>query len=137
MKKWELSHPDEHAVKRISQRFDLSEIAARVLVNRGIDTEEAARSFLFTDETCQHDPFLFKDMEKAVETLLQVRSEGQLVLIHGDYDVDGITSAVVLKEFLEENGWKVDVYIPIGSKKATAFRRKTFFLSRRWESPVL
>ncbi|AJG41220.1 single-stranded DNA exonuclease [Thermotoga sp. RQ7] len=112
MKKWELSHPDEHAVKRISQRFDLSEIAARVLVNRGIDTEEAARSFLFTDETCQHDPFLFKDMEKAVETLLQVRSEGQLVLIHGDYDVDGITSAVVLKEFLEENGWKVDVYIP-------------------------
>ncbi|MCD6551209.1 single-stranded-DNA-specific exonuclease RecJ [Thermotoga sp.] len=112
MKKWELSQPDKHAVERISQRFGLSEITARILVNRGIDTEESARSFLFVDETCQHDPFLFKDMEKAVETLLEARSEGYFVLIHGDYDVDGITSAVVLKEFLEENGWKVDVYIP-------------------------
>ncbi|PLV60347.1 single-stranded-DNA-specific exonuclease RecJ [Thermotoga sp. KOL6] len=132
MKKWELSQPNEGAVKRISQHFGLTEIAARILVNRGIDTEEAVESFLFIDESHQHDPFLFKDMEKAVEILLKARAEKSRVLIHGDYDVDGITSAAILKEFLEENGWLVDVYIPhrieegygVQPENITAFREE-------------
>lgn len=112
MKKWELSQPDEKAVSEISQYFGLNEIASRILVNRGFTTREAVEAFLFINESHQHNPFLFNDMEKAVETLLEARSRNELVLIHGDYDVDGITSTVILKEFLEENGWRVDVYIP-------------------------
>ncbi len=107
-----MSNPDEESVESLSKTFGLSEIASRILVNRGLKEEAEVRRFLFVDESAVHDPFLFRDMEKAVELLLRARREGALVLVHGDYDVDGITAAAILKEFLEKNGWNVRVYIP-------------------------
>lgn len=103
---------DKDKIQELSESLGSSELFATLLMNRGFDTKEKVTQFLQPDETWIHDPFLMQDMEKAVERITQAIEAGELIVIYGDYDADGVTSTSVLKETLEMLGAEVDFYIP-------------------------
>ena len=111
-KKWEINKPDEEKVNEIETKYQINNLLAKILVNRGITTEKDIKQFLSPTRKDFYDPYLMPDMEKAVERIIKAIDNKEKVLIYGDYDVDGITSVTVLKSFLEERGLKVDEYIP-------------------------
>lgn len=87
-------------------------ITTKILKNRGIYHTEDMISFLNPDYSGLHDPFLLKDMDKAVNRVLSALRNNEKITIYGDYDVDGMTSTSILYLFLKENGADVDYYIP-------------------------
>ena len=111
-KKWEYLEQDEELIKQIATKHNISELLAKILVNRGITGEEEIEIFLNPKRNNFHNPFLLNDMEKAVDRIIKAIETKEKTLIYGDYDVDGITSITVLKKFLNERGLQVDYYIP-------------------------
>ncbi len=103
---------DSPAVRRICEAFDLPAPVARVMVNRGLDTVEAARRFLAKSTDCLHDPMAMTDMDKAVARVRGAIENGEKITIYGDYDVDGITSTALMVRYLRERGVTADAYIP-------------------------
>lgn len=90
--------PRESALART---LGLPELVARVLLARGIDDPDRAKAFLRPDLSALHDPFAFAAMPKAVERIHQALRRGDSILIHGDYDVDGISGTVLLHKFFQ------------------------------------
>jgi single-stranded-DNA-specific exonuclease len=90
------------AVSGLSESINVPKSVASILVSRGIRTFEAARDYFRPSLQRTHDPFLMKDMDRAVERIKQAIELGQRVIIYGDYDVDGTTSTAMLTLFLEE-----------------------------------
>ena len=88
----------------LERELNISSAAARMLVVRGIQTADEARAFVRPSLDKLHDPFLMKDMDKAVERLHQAITQGEKILIYGDYDVDGTTAVAVMYRFLEGIG---------------------------------
>ena len=111
-KKWEFYDIDETKIPEFSVQNGISEILARILLNRGIKEENDVKVFLNPTRNDFKDPFLMPDMEKAVKRIIKAIENKEKVVIFGDYDVDGITSSTVLKKFLHERGLNADVYIP-------------------------
>lgn len=111
-KKWQYYEQQIELVKQIAKEHNISELLARILINRGIVEEEAIRIFLNPKRDDFHNPFLMLDMEKATKRIIKAIKNKEKTIIYGDYDVDGITSITVLKQFLEERGLDVDYYIP-------------------------
>lgn len=111
-KKWKYKELDEEKIEEIVKKFDVPELLATVLVNRGIVDDEEIRVFLNPTRSDFHDPYLMPDMEIAVERIIKAINNQEKVIIYGDYDVDGITSITVLKKFLKTCGLEVDYYIP-------------------------
>ncbi len=111
-KKWQYYEQQTELVKQIAKEHNISELLARILINRGIVEEEAIRIFLNPKCDDFHNPFLMLDMEKATKRIIKAIKNKEKTIIYGDYDVDGITSITVLKQFLEERGLDVDYYIP-------------------------
>lgn len=111
-KKWEYYEPNEEKIKEISEKNNVSELFAKILVNREITEEKQIETFLNPTRNDFYDPFLMPDMEKAVERILKAIENKEKVIIYGDYDVDGITSITVLKKFLSERGLETGYYIP-------------------------
>ncbi|MXQ48453.1 single-stranded-DNA-specific exonuclease RecJ [Streptococcus pneumoniae] len=97
---------------KLAKKRGLDTIAAKLLVERGITSEEALDDFLSADLSKLHDPFLLHDMEKSVERIRQAIEVGEQILVYGDYDADGMTSASIVKETLEMMGAEVQVYLP-------------------------
>ncbi len=111
--KWLIREQDPQTVARIQEEHGLPEGVARLLCNRGITETEAVRKFLNNDlRTDLHDPFLLCDMDKAVARLEQALGVGEKITVYGDYDVDGITSTVILDQYLSERTNRLDFYIP-------------------------
>lgn len=108
---WQVRPPSAEA-EALARALDIPPALARVLVNRKIATEDAAREFLFGDAKKLHDPYLMKGMDKAVARVGQAIERGETILIFGDYDVDGVLSTVMLKKALTTLGAKVDYFIP-------------------------
>lgn len=93
--------------------LDLPQVLVDLLASRGIRGSREVRDFLEPDYGVGvHSPFLFSDMEKVVERISRSKKDKERVVIFGDYDADGITSSIILKETLEELGLEVGVYIP-------------------------
>ncbi len=111
-KKWEYYESDDKKVKEISDKFNISSLLAKVLVNRGIVDDEQIRVFLNPTRNDFYNPFLMPDMEIAVNRIIKAINNNEKVIIYGDYDVDGITSTTVLKKFLAERGLEAGYYIP-------------------------
>jgi single-stranded-DNA-specific exonuclease len=115
--RWNYQPPTEEQLRKrdiLSQAFNLSPAVALLLVQRGILTKEDAQRFLHPALSDLHDPFLFPDMQKAVERLNRALSEKEKILIYGDYDVDGTTAVALVYKFLEQHAWSscLDYYIP-------------------------
>lgn len=111
-KKWLLKEFDKNSVVEISRNLHISPITAIILYNRGIRDEKAINAFLKSDFQSMHDPFLLRDMEKAVERIQKAKRNGEKITIYGDYDVDGITSIAILYKHLTGMGFEVDYYVP-------------------------
>ena len=111
-KKWKYKELDEERIDEIVKKFDVPELLATVLVNRGIVDDEEIRVFLNPTRSDFHDPYLMPDMEIVVERIIKAIDNQEKVIIYGDYDVDGITSITVLKKFLKTCGLEADYYIP-------------------------
>ncbi len=95
----------------LANQLNISEVLAQLLINRGIHTVEEAQAFLGKKLT-MHDPLLMKDMDKALAAVMNCLHDGLPILVHGDYDVDGITGTALLVNALHRLGGVVDFYIP-------------------------
>lgn len=111
-KKWQIYETNENKIEEISKTHKLNKLLSTILVNRNITKEEDIRLFLKPTRKDFHNPFLIKDMEKAVGRIIKAIEQKEKVTIYGDYDVDGITSITVLKSFLQDRGLEVENYIP-------------------------
>ena len=111
-KKWEYYEPNKEQVHKIASKYNISTLLAKILVNREIIKDEEIEVFLNPTRNDFYDPFLMPDMEKAVERIIKAIQLKEKVMIYGDYDVDGITSITVLKQFLLERGLDAEYYIP-------------------------
>ena len=99
---WEIHEDkDPDAVRQLSQAFDIPKAGARLLVARSYQTPEAAHDYLFGDDAPPHDPFLFDNMEEAVARVRDAVVQKKRIMIHGDYDVDGICGTAILYHYLK------------------------------------
>ena len=112
-KKWIVKAPGDPAcVSRISSELGIDYPLANLLVQRGIDTFEKAKEFFRPSLDNLYDPFLMKDMDKAVRRLDKALSGGEKILIYGDYDVDGTTAVALVFSYLRNFTKSLDFYIP-------------------------
>ena len=111
-KKWEYCSYDVKKITEISQKYNMSELLATVLYNKGIVKDKDIELFLNPTRDDFYDPYEMPDMKVAVDRILEAMDKNEKTIIYGDYDVDGITSITVLKRFFKEQGWEVDAYIP-------------------------
>ncbi len=114
----QLTAAEKDCCKQLAHELRISEMSARLLVSRGITSAEHARRFISPQLSELHDPFLMKDMDKAVERLQQALDEGEKILVYGDYDVDGTTAVALVYRFLMSQDSRIksqdllDYYIP-------------------------
>ena len=97
---------------RLATELGIDRVLADLLVQRGVETFDEAHSFFRPRLEDLHDPFLMKDMDKAVERVHQAVTSGQKILVYGDYDVDGTTAVAQVYSFLKQFTSKVSFYIP-------------------------
>lgn len=92
--------PDPARVQAITEALPVSPEVGAMLVQRGLDTPEAAAAFIYSDLRQLPDPYLMRDMDRAVDRLVRALETGEKVLVLGDYDVDGITSVALVVSYL-------------------------------------
>jgi len=123
---WERLTCKDEAVKNLVDALKISPAVARLLAIRGIDEPEAAHRFLHPSLDHLHDPFRLADMAPAVERILAAIERKEKIAIHGDYDVDGITSTVILCRALELFGATVIHFIPERLRDGYGLQPETF-----------
>jgi single-stranded-DNA-specific exonuclease len=112
-KLWNLKKQgDQNEVKHLSAALNVNMVIARLLVHRGITTYNEAKAFFRPRLSDLHDPFLMKDMDKAVSRLNQAIQNQEKVIVYGDYDVDGTTSVALMYSFLKPRIKEIEYYIP-------------------------
>lgn len=112
-KQWELVTREEgRSVEDFAKEVGVRPVIARLLLQRGITSVEAASDFFKPDRKSLHDPFLFRDMRAAVDRITTALTQREKIFVFGDYDVDGITSASLLYLFFRDLGGDVQYYIP-------------------------
>lgn len=113
-KRWKILSAGENKVIELQQLLQINYALCKILVQRKIDTFQKAKDYFRPQLSQLHDPFLMKDMDKAVERILKAINSNEKILVFGDYDVDGTTSVACMFRFLkkiykEEN---IDFYVP-------------------------
>ncbi|MFI3317300.1 MAG: single-stranded-DNA-specific exonuclease RecJ [Rikenellaceae bacterium] len=104
---------NQELVENLATALSISPVLARLLVQRGIDSVEKAKNFFNPQLSELHDPFLMKDMDKAVARIEQAVAKGEYILVYGDYDVDGTTAVALMYKFLKQIGHRnLLFYIP-------------------------
>ena len=108
--------PETPAIKdlriQLSQKGPFPEVLVNLLAQRGLDTLDKVKTYFQPDGSLLHDPFGLRDMDKAVDRILQAIQAGEAILLYGDYDVDGTTSVALMKCFFSDWGIELDYYIP-------------------------
>jgi len=108
---WRLTSPSPYA-SHLALDAGITPLKAQLLINRGISNKAAAQSFLYPRLTELLDPYLLKDMDRAVNEILSSIEKGEHILVYGDYDADGITATSILINFFSSMGIHADSYIP-------------------------
>ena len=112
-KSWRIKKPaDINDLKHLSAALNVDMAIANLLIQRGIKTFSEARSFFRPKLTDLHNPFLMKDMDKAVARVKKAIDNNERVMIYGDYDVDGTTSVALMYSFLKSRLTNIEYYIP-------------------------
>lgn len=111
-KRWNIIAAEPAKVQALQTSLKIHPILCELLVQRGIDDFDAARNFFRPSIQHLHDPWLMKDMQKAVDRIEQALKSNHKILVYGDYDVDGTTSVATLYQFLNQLTDNLDYYIP-------------------------
>jgi single-stranded-DNA-specific exonuclease len=136
-KKWRLKPANPDLQAELVAALKISPVVIQLLINRGIIDPDQIRSFLNASLKDLHDPFLLKDMDKAVARLQQARAAGETVLVYGDYDVDGVTSTAVVYRLLKKLGIKAMSYIPHRMDEGYGLNVEIVPLARQWGVALL
>ena len=116
--KWNIKiHREGKEVPSFFSSYGIPRELARILIHRGIDSEEKLSHFLYDDLSCLSDPFLMKGMKEAVDRILKALERHEKIVVYGDYDVDGITSTSILYRCLISFGADAGYYIPQRDKE--------------------
>ncbi len=111
--RWKLKpKPQESAVKKLSSEINTPDLLSAILIQRGIDTFDKAKKYFSPQLSDLYDPFLMKDMEKAVDRILKAIDNQENILVYGDYDVDGTTAVSLVYTYLNSIYPNVSYYIP-------------------------
>ncbi len=111
-KRWTILKHDEQEATALQQALKISPVICRILNTRGIKTFDAAKEFFRPSLDALHDPWLMKDMRKAVDRVVTAIEKQEKILVYGDYDVDGTTSVACMYQFLKKIHSHLDFYIP-------------------------
>ncbi len=111
-KRWTLKKTDEALIQNLHEQLKIHPVLCRLLAQRGVKSYEDARKFFRTSSDQLHDPFLMKDMQKAVNRILDAIANEEKILIYGDYDVDGTTAVAVVFTFFKKLYPHIEYYIP-------------------------
>lgn len=111
-REWLVRETDKAVCERISAECRLLPLTAKILYNRGLTEKDEIDAFLDKDAMSLYDPFLLKDMDKAVARINEAIENKQRICIYGDYDVDGVTSTVMLYLYLCSRGVECEYFIP-------------------------
>lgn len=111
--RWTLKpKPEANKVELLQKELQVDEVVASLLVQRGIDTYDDAKTFFRPSLSDLHDPFLMKDMDLAVSRIEEAIEKKENILVFGDYDVDGTTSVALMSSYLKTRTSNVSTYIP-------------------------
>lgn len=111
-KRWTILTADQQKVKSLQTGLNIHPAICKILVQRGIDNFEDAKKYFRPSLDELHDPWLMKDMDKAVERIIRAVQSKEKILIYGDYDVDGTTAVSCMYRFLKKFYSNIDFYIP-------------------------
>ena len=111
-KKFVVKQENKLEVEKLVKALGISEVTAKILVNRDITDIESARTFLNPELQKFFDPFLMKDMGAAVDRIITAINDGEKICVYGDYDVDGMSGTALLTRALRKLGGRVLPYIP-------------------------
>ena len=113
-KRWNILAADEDKVQLLHEALKINKVLCKILVQRGIDDYVKCKNFFRPRPSMLHDPYLMKDMGKAVERIKAAIDKKEKILVFGDYDVDGTTAVAVMYQFLCRiyNETALDFYIP-------------------------
>ncbi|TBM99396.1 single-stranded-DNA-specific exonuclease RecJ [Hyunsoonleella flava] len=111
--RWTLKpKPNLERIKHLQEALQVDEVIATILVQRGIETYEEAKAFFRPSLSHLHDPFLMKDMDKAVARIEKAIADKENILVYGDYDVDGTTAVALMSTYLKTKHNLVYTYVP-------------------------
>ncbi|NNU75711.1 single-stranded-DNA-specific exonuclease RecJ [Clostridium estertheticum] len=110
-KKWLLRNTSKDVIS-LSNKSGVSPVVAKILINRGFDNEIDIRKFMRASIDDLYDPFLMKDMEKAIDIIKLAIENKEKIVVYGDYDADGVTSTVIMYKGLKRSGANVEYYVP-------------------------
>ena len=111
-KKWLLAADHNACAESMAGELGLSRLTTRVLAARGFDTRQKAQAFMTHSLEGIHDPFLLKDMDKAVAEIRRAIENKEKIAVYGDYDVDGVTATCIMIQYLKKMGADCTYYIP-------------------------
>ncbi|MDD4957566.1 MAG: single-stranded-DNA-specific exonuclease RecJ [Candidatus Omnitrophica bacterium] len=111
-KNWKIYDENQRLQKVLSEEIGISPFFAQLLLNRDLLDPDKAKEFLFGGLAACADPFLMKDMAKAVDRIMLAGKNNEKVLVYGDYDVDGVTSTALLYDILTRMGIACETFIP-------------------------
>jgi len=112
LKRWNILQENEKTALSLQEALKIHIVLCNILVQRGIETFNQAKDFFRPQLSQLHDPWLMKDMDKAVERIITAISNNEKILVFGDYDVDGTTSVACMYMFLKKIHSQLDFYIP-------------------------
>jgi single-stranded-DNA-specific exonuclease len=111
-KRWKILTADKQKSDSLQSALKISPIICDILVKRGVVTFEESKKYFRPELKDLHDPWLMKDMDKAVERIIRAVNNNEKILVFGDYDVDGTTSVACMYRFLKKIHSNLDFYIP-------------------------
>ena len=112
-KQWDIKAPaDKTKVEELKNQLNIDETLATLLVSRGINNFDEAKAFFRPSLYDLHNPFLMRDMERAVNRLNKAINNNERILVYGDYDVDGTTSVALVYSYISQHYKNIDYYIP-------------------------
>ncbi len=136
MRKWELRRRDKERAEEICKEFGVSQIVADILAARGMGDIEEAGGFLLYEKSFS-DPFVLKDMDKAVERINGALECGEKICIYGDYDCDGITSTALLYSYFESIGADICYYIPDREKEGYGLNKRAIRAIKKYGAGLI
>jgi len=128
---WHILDFDADRALEIARSLEIEPLFGQLLAQRGIVHEAEAQEFLQPDWSRLHDPFLMRDMDRAVERLERAIQSGERILLYGDYDVDGTTSVALMYAFLSVFYKNIDYYLPDRDKEGYGISREGVAYARQ------